>query len=127
MSERQEPDAHSPGLSSQILVRTIALALAVPSCTALALGMVVSAVVDPGISVDFLGTPTVPLGEIVSGRGVSTPLGILTLALACLAVLPAAMVTLLSLAHARAGSWREAIIAAGVLTMLVLAACLGHR
>lgn len=127
MSKRLEPDSRRTSLSSQVIVRTIALAMAVPSCLGLAVGMVATAVTDPGIGFDALAAPTVPLGDLVRGRGFATPLGVLTVGLACLAVLPAATVTLLTLAHARAGSWREAIIAAGVLMMLVVAASLGHR
>lgn len=122
-----EPDSHRAGLSSQVIVRAIALAVALPSCLGLAVGLIATAVMDPGIGFDALASPSVPLGDLVRGRGFATPLGVLTVGLACFAVLPAATVTLLALSHARAARWREAIIAAGVLTMLVLAASLGHR
>lgn len=109
------------------LVRRLSLAVVTPACAAFVIGLVRVAGSAVSATSDALDAPTVPLHELASPATVMSPFGILTAGLAMLAALPA--VTLLAiglvlLSHRR---WREALLTCGVLAMLGIAACLGHR
>ena len=109
------------------LVRRLALAVVTPACAAFVIGLARVAGSAVSATSNAIDAPTVPLHELFTTATLVSPSGILTAGLAMLAALPALTLLAIALALLSRRRWREALLTCGVLAMLGLAACLGHR
>lgn len=110
------------------LVRRLALAVVVPACAALVIGLVrVAGEAGSAAKTDAFDAPTVPLHELTTPGTITSPLGILTAGLAAFAALPALTLLAIAVALACHRRWREVVLTCGVLATLGIAACMGHR
>lgn len=109
------------------LVRRLAVAVVAPAGATLVIGLLRAAGGGLSPTPDAMDAPTVPLHELTMPDKLMSPWGVLTAGLAMLAVLPALTLIAIAVALLSRRRWREALLTCGVLAMLGLAACLGHR
>ena len=110
------------------LVRRLALAVVMPACTAIFIGIVrVAGDAVSATSPGAFDAPTVPLHELTTPGILVSPLGMLTAGLVAFAALPALTLFAIAVALAFHRRWREVLFTCGVLATLGIAASIGHR